>query len=510
MKKLLRLLSSRYFLAVLCILLEFAQLTAVFLFLKSYFWPTNLLGWLLQLVVLLYIINRDEIPEFKLPWVIILLLFPVAGALLFLLFADNSASRKQRRRYGAITEALRPYAAQTDALEALRARDGGAARQAQYLHAAANAPCYRGTAVTYYPLGEDFHPALLEALESAERFIFMEYFVIQEGRMWDPIHAILKQKAARGVAVYVMYDDLGCMNKLSGKYYELLRDEGIHAVPAGRLRPVFTRSHNNRDHRKLTVVDGRVGFTGGLNLSDRYMNAETVFGHWKDSAVRLEGPAVRTLTALFLTSWHTQTGEPVDCVTYMEPVQAERDARGFTVPFGDGPPPLYPDRIGKNVYLGILYDARDYVYVTTPYLICDHELLSALRIAARRGVDVRIITPHIPDKKTVFLLTRSNYLPLVRDGVKIYEYTPGFIHAKSFVCDDSIATVGTVNLDYRSLYLHFECGVWMYNTPCIADIRRDYLETLEKCTPIPADYGRDMPLTKRLVRDFLRLFAPLM
>ena len=509
MKKLFRILGSRYFLAVLCILLEGVQVTALFVLLRNYFLPANILGWALQLAVLVYIVNRDEIPEFKLPWVFLLLIVPVTGAFIFLLFSNNEASKKQLARYDAASKALAPYLDRPEDAEALRQTDEGAYRQARYLHEAAKAPCYTGTAITYYPLGELFHPALLEALESAEKFIFMEYFMVQEGVMFDPVHEILRRKVAQGVEVYFMYDDFGCIPFLSDKYYELMQAEGIHAIPANKLRPVFTKSHNNRDHRKITVVDGRVGFTGGLNLCDRYMNAEEVYGHWKDAAIRLEGPAVRSLTALFLSAWNTQTDETLDPTRYMEIVPEHTDAAGFAVPFGDGPPPLYQDRVGKNVYLGIIYAAKSYVYITTPYLICDHELLNALRIAAKRGVDVRIITPHIPDKKTVFLMTRSNYRPLVADGVKIYEYTPGFIHAKNFIADDTVAVCGSINLDYRSLVHNFECAVWMYGTDCVRDMREDFLETVARSEQITAEKAI-LPTWERIPAEFLKLLSTLM
>ena len=509
MKKLIRILGSRYFLAVVCILLEFVQLTGAFILLRSHFIIVNALGWALQLVVLIYVINRDEIPEFKLPWLILLLLVPVTGAFIFLLFSTNDASKKERRRHAAVTEALAPYLVQTPAIDELRGENKNAALQAAYLRDAARVPCWNGTAVEYYPLGEAFQPALLKALESAERFIFMEYFIVQEGVMFDPVHDILRRKAAEGVEVYFMYDDFGCIMTLSGKYYELLRQEGIQAIPANKLRPVFSRSHNNRDHRKITVVDGKVGFTGGLNLSDRYMNAEEVYGHWKDSAIRLEGPAVRSLTALFLSAWNTQTDETIDCAPYLDVVPEASSAAGWTIPFGDGPPPLYRDRIGKNVFLGMIYAAERYVYITTPYLICDHELLNALRIAARRGVDVRIITPHIPDKKAVFLMTRSNYLPLVSDGVRIYEYTPGFIHAKNFIADDATAVCGSINLDYRSLVHNFECGVWMYETDCIRDMREDFLNTAAVSEEITPDKAV-LRGWRRLTAEVLKVLSTLM
>ena len=509
MKKLLRVLSSRYFLAVLCILLEFAQLTAVFVFLRNQFWPVNILGWALQLVVLLYIINRDEIPEFKLPWILILLLVPVTGAFIFLVFSSNDASRKQRRRHEAVVESLRPYTTQRSLPEDLKERSPSAYMQAEYLRSVAGAPCRSGTRTEYYALGDDAWPAILEALEGAKRFIFLEYFVIQPGRVWDSIHEILVRKAAQGVEVYVIYDDFGAIKYLPSKYYKTLREEGIRAIPANRLRPVFTKSHNNRDHRKITVVDGTVGFVGGFNLSDRYMNLETVFGHWKASGVRLEGPAVQNLTALFIASWNTQTDETIDPAPFLEAAPTVQVAAGYTVPFGDGPPPLYTDRVGKNVYLSMIFAAVKHIHITTPYLICDYELINALRLAAKRGVDVRIITPHIPDKKAVFLMTRSNYLPLVRDGVKILEYTPGFIHAKNFLADGDLAVCGSINLDYRSLVHNFECGVWMYGTDCIDAMERDFRETEKKCLRITPE-SAVLPWWERLPAEILKVLSTLM
>ena len=509
MKKILRVLASRYFLAVLCILFEFAQLTAVFVLLRNHFWPVNILGWALQLAVLLYIINRDEIPEFKLPWILLLLLIPVTGAFIFLLFASNDASRKQRKRHAAVIGSLRPYAEKWPLPDGLQEESPAAAMQAEYLRAVAGMPCRTGTRTEYYALGDDAWPALLEALESAERFIFLEYFVIQPGKVWDSIHEILVRKAAQGVDVYVMYDDFGAIKYLPSKYYLTLRDEGIHALTANRLRPVFTKSHNNRDHRKITVVDGTVGFVGGFNLSDRYMNLETVFGHWKDAGVRLEGPSVQNLTAMFIASWNTQTDEPIDPAPFLDAAPPAADAPGYSAPFGDGPPPLYTDRIGKNVYLSMIFAAVKHIYITTPYLICDYELLNALRLAAKRGVDVRIITPHIPDKKAVFLMTRSNYLPLVQDGVKVFEYTPGFIHAKNFLIDGEIAVCGSINLDYRSLVHNFECAVWMFRTECIPAMERDFLETEDKCQRVTRE-SAILPWWERLPAEVLKVLSTLM
>jgi cardiolipin synthase len=363
--------------------------------------------------------------------------------------------------------------------------------------------------VTYYSIGEDFYPPLLEALGQAEKFIFMEYFIIQEGQMWDSIHDILRRKAADGVAVYVMYDDVGCMTTLSDKYYKTLRAEGIHAIPSNPFRPILSQIYNNRDHRKITVVDGLVGFTGGINLADRYINAQQVYGHWKDTAVRIQGPAVRNLTAMFLSAWNTQCDEVIDCAPYMEILPPPCGCGSYVIPYGDGPRPLYRDYVGQNVYLNILAAAQKYVYITTPYLICDQQMLSALRAAAKKGVDVRLITPHIPDKKAVFLMTRSNYLALVQAGVRIYEYTPGFIHAKNMVSDDKFAVCGSINLDYRSLVHNFECGAWIYDGRCAQAMRDDFLATAAVSQEI--DEARAaLPLWQRVPAELMKVFSTLL
>lgn len=510
MKRILRILGSRLFLAGICIALEVGQLIALLLLIYDYSMPLTILGWVIQFVLVVYVINRDDIPEFKLPWLLLLLLIPVAGALFFLLFSAQYAGRKERALYAQARQSLDPWLAPGPAVDRLREADPQAARQAEYLRTAAGVPCWDATKIDYYPVGEDFFPALCRALESAERFILIEYFIIQSGTVWDEVHDILRRKAAQGVSVFLMYDDFGCMATLPPKFGAQLFAEGINVTASNRIRPVFSRRYNNRDHRKIVVVDGLVAFTGGINLADRYMNREVVYGHWKDSAVRLEGPAVKNLTAMFLSAWNTQSAERIDCTPYMdvEPPAAEI-ARGFVVPFGDGPTPLYDDYVCRNVFLNTIYGATRYIYITTPYLICDHELLSALRTAAKKGVDVRIITPHIPDKKAVFLMTRSNYAPLVRDGVRIWEYTPGFIHAKNFIADDAFAVCGSINLDYRSLVHNYECGVWMYGTDCISDMREDFLATIAKSEEVmPA--SAELRGIKRLLAELMKVFSPLL
>ncbi len=509
MKRIPKILRSRFFLAAFCIVLEFGQLLAVFIALYEYFLPITIMGWIFHFGVLLYLINRDEIPEFKLPWLIILFVLPVIGAFVFMLLSSNETSKKATERHERVSLELKPYRRQTPAMEALRRQDREAYAQAHYLYTTAAMPCHGDAAVTYYPLGEAFFSALLEDLEKAERFILMEYFIVQEGTMWNAIHAILKEKAARGVSVFFMYDDFGCMTTLPEHYNRQLSGEGIHCIPSNKFTPILSSVHNNRDHRKITVIDGRIGYTGGVNLADEYINSCEKHGHWKDTAIRLEGGAVGNLTMLFLVSWNTQSKQPVDCSPYLEVPAEPVKGRGYVIPFGDGPAPLYRDTIGKNVYLNIIHGAKDYLYITTPYLICDHELLSALRMAARKGVDVRLITPHIPDKKAIFLMTRSNYRVLIQDGVKIYEYTPGFIHAKNFVCDDRFAVCGTINLDYRSLVHHFECGAWMYDTDCIGDMKADFQATIARSQRITAEQAR-LRSWERLLAELMKVFSPLL
>ena len=508
MGSLVKILRSRFFLGALCILLEFAQLLAVFILLYEFFLPITILGWVFHIGILLYLINRDEVPEFKLPWLLILCFLPVIGAFVFMLLSSNSTSKKEYKQYEIAAQVMKPYMKQAPAMERLREEDVDAWQQAQYLYHAAGMPCFDHSKTSYYAIGESFHAALLDDLQQAERFVFMEYFIMQEGRMWDPIHEILRTKAAQGVSVYVMYDDFGCMTTLPEHYYTQLSDEGIHCIPSNKFAPILSHIHNNRDHRKITVIDGKVGFTGGNNLADEYINAIVKHGHWKDTAIRIEGDAVRNLTSMFITNWNTQSKDQIDCAAYMAAFPNSIQTNGYIIPFGDGPMPIYQDNIGKSVYLNMINAAKDYLYITTPYLICDHELLNALRLAAKKGVDVRVITPHIPDKKTVFLMTRSNYGVLLRDGVKISEYTPGFIHAKSFVCDDKFAVCGTINLDYRSLVHHFECGAWMYRTDCIEDMKSDFLATEALSERISGNQPL-LPFLQRLIAEVMKIFSPL-
>ena len=351
---------------------------------------------------------------------------------------------------------------------------------------------------------------MLEELEKAEHYIFLEYFIIEEGQMWDPILEILRRKAAQGVDVRVLYDDLGCIFKLPDGYDKLLESYGIRACVFNPFIPVLNLRMNNRDHRKICVIDGHTGFTGGINLADEYINVRELHGHWKDTAIMLKGDAVWSLTVMFLTMWDFVKGEKSDYELYRpqihQNVQYPHD--GLVQPFTDNP--LDNEPVGENVYLNMINRAQRYVYITTPYLIISNEMMTALTNAAKSGVDVRIITPHVPDKWYVHMVSQAHYSQLIEAGVRIFEYTPGFIHAKSFVADDLYAVVGTINLDYRSLYLHFECATWLYRCSCIAAIYEDFKHTQEVSQEITLADCRAVPFRKRLLRNVLKVFAPLM
>lgn len=508
MKKILNIIKSRYFFSAFAILLVFIQLIVVFGLISKYSIIVMILGYIYYIGVFLYIINKYENPEIKLPWIIILMLFFVMGAFIFMLLTSNEQNRKIILKFNKNKESIKPYLKQDECLEKLKKENMEAYLQANYIGKATGMPCYKNTKVTYYKIGEEFHKELLKCLKEAKHFIFMEYFIIEEGKMWNPIYDILKEKVNNGVKIYVTYDDFGCMTTLNDKYYKKLSNEGICCIPTNKFTPVFSNIHNNRDHRKITVIDGIVGFTGGINLADEYINEKVKYGHWKDTAIKLEGEGVKSFTALFLEMWNTQNKIQLNPEEFMRIKYKETNANGIVAPYGAGPKEFYEDSIGKYVYLNMLNSARKYVYITTPYLICDYEILNTLCICAKKGVDVRIIVPHFPDKKVIFWMTQSNYEILIKNGVKIYEYTPGFIHAKQFICDDIFATCGTINLDYRSLVHHFECGTWIYRNKCIEHMKKDFLETIYVSKKIKN--GKfTLSSWKKIFVEIIKVFFPL-
>ena len=511
MKKTLNIIFSRMVVVGLSILFQIGLIIAVIVKLSDYFVYFYGICVLISLLVVMHVVSKNENPSYKLAWAIPILTFPVFGGLLYLISGKNKAGKKFVARLKQVVEQTIPYMQQDQKIvDELEVQDKNIANQARYIKDYSTFPIYKNTTTKYLSPGESFYQVLLQELEKAEHFIFMEYFIIHEGKMWDTILQILERKAQQGVDVRVLYDDIGCVSTLPYKYDEILRAKGIKCSVFNPLAPAINLIMNNRDHRKITVIDGHVGFMGGINLADEYINVIERFGHWKDAAIMLKGEAVWNLTIMFLQTWNFTRNNSDDYekfrpkIYHTEPFETD----GYVQPYGDSP--LDHETVGENVYLNLLHKAKDYVYICTPYLVVDHEMVTALSLAAKSGVDVRIITPHIEDKWYVHILTRAYYEDLIKAGIKIYEYTPGFIHSKTFVSDDEVGVVGSINMDYRSLYLHFECGTWLYKTSTIFDIKEDFLKTQEICTPISLEDCRNVKLTTRLLRYILRLFAPLL
>lgn len=461
---------------------------------------------LLTIILCCIIVNRPIIADAKVPWLIIVAFGPIFGLVLYTMFSSYKVSKKKAKEYFDIAYASRPYSYQ---FKDYSSRLGIYSGQANYLRSTSDSPIFAKTESTYYASGEEFWKALLSELRQAKRFIFMEYFIIQCGKMWGEVLSVLREKVAEGVEVRFMYDDIGCMGKIPNNYDKTLCDLGIDCVKFNKFVPIASEVHNNRDHRKITVIDGRVGFMGGANIADEYINENKRFGEWKDSAVRLRGSAVRTLTVLFLRQFDVQKGIRDDFREYMPTDVPDYADDGIIVPFGDGPRPVYEEQIAENAFLNMINFASKYIWITTPYLILDTTLKTALIRAALRGVDVRIITPHVPDKKMVFYVTRRNYDALLKHWIKIYEYTPGFIHAKNIIADDVNAIVGTINFDYRSLVHHYECGVWMYKTSSLQYIKADIESTINRSMQITKENYKQ-PFFQKVFTSVLMMFAPLL
>ena len=511
MKKLLKFLCGRIFITGLLLLLQAVWLGVFFWKLAAYSVWLNAAFTLLSLLIVLHILYHDDVSGFKIGWIILILQLPVMGGLLYLLFGGKLPAHRMRRRLAAQHAETAAALGQDEAVfGALRGDDARAAARSRYITATGGYPVCMDSDVKYYPLGEEMYADMLRALESAEHFIFLEYFIIQPGKMWDGIAEILKRKAAQGVDVRLICDDMGSLFLLPQGFAREMERSGVKTLMFNPFIPVLSLAMNNRDHRKIMDVDGHTVFTGGVNLSDEYINAVELHGHWKDTGVRVTGEAAWNFTAMFLEFWHAyrpeSANEPLDAVRPHAYHPAPFAGEGWVQPFSDSP--LDGEAVSAGVYIDILAQARDYVYIFTPYLIIDDVMQAALCAAAKRGVDVRIVTPGVPDKKVVYRLTRSYYAPLLRAGVRIYEYTPGFIHAKSYLSDDTTGVVGTINMDYRSLYLHFECGTYLYRTPALQALKADVMDTLAKSREIsPADCRRHF--WSRMLDAVLRIAAPL-
>ncbi|MCL2833053.1 MAG: cardiolipin synthase [Treponema sp.] len=477
---------------------------------RAYRFVDLLLYWI-SIIVSLYIMNKQEKSAYKIIWIFLILLFPVFGGLFYVIFHTQTNPRKMQKKTEDLERRYKPlYFLPGNFLPLLKQQGLDSEPLAHYLHEHAGYPVYTHTKSVYFDSGESFFNRVLIELEKAEKYIFLEFFILRSGVVFDSILEILERKAAAGIDVRIIYDDLGNFTSLPANYRETLKKKGIRSTVFNPFKPVLSSLQNNRDHRKIVCIDGKTAFTGGMNLADEYINAKERFGHWKDAAIMVEGMAAWSFALIFLQMWNGQDQRVYDDPQSFYPWKQQTcgiEDDGYVQPYADSP--LDSENIGEHVYIKIINNAKDYVYINTPYLVVDDDLISALSIAAKSGVDVRIVTPHRWDKWYVAVVSRSYYRQLILSGVKIYEYTQGFNHSKTFVSDDRTATVGTTNLDFRSLYLHFECGVLLLESETVKTVRDDFNNTLPLCHEITlADCARNAP--QRIFQDLLRLFAPLM
>ena len=507
-KGLLRIVFSRL---LLIVLLMAAQVWLVVLALS---WASRLFPHyaaaqiIFTVCMILYLYNSGTEASSKLTWMWLIALFPLVGAGLLLFTRLNIGNRMIHRRMSElIEETASVLPVNDDVLGRLAGDPYGSDDLCRYLNHSGCFPIYENTQTRYFSSGEDAFDAILQELEKAEKTIFLESFIIEEGYMWGRVLDILCRKAEEGVDVRVMYDGMCEISHLPYGYAGLLEARGIRAKAFARVTPFVSTHYNYRDHRKIVVIDGKVAFTGGINFADEYINRVERFGHWKDAAIMLRGEAARSFLLMFLQMWSTTEKEP-DFSLCAEPAEETVEAEGVVMPYADCPLDAY--RVGENVYIDMLYRANTYVHIMTPYLILDDELESAFLYAAQRGVDVKIILPGIPDKKTAYALAKSHYRTLTEAGVQLFEYTPGFVHSKVCVSDDCRAVVGSINFDYRSLYHHFECAAYLYRTPCVADIEADIVRTLEECRAVTPETIRHEKLLYRILGGLLKLVAPLM
>mgnify|MGYP004465533551 FL=1 len=499
---------GRLMFAALGFVIQVVWIIMLCLKLNDYSAAISLGSSVLALCVAFYIYGKDMNAGFKLPWIIAILAFPVLGLCLYFLFGRPGATKHMRQHFEKIDADLEGTLVQDEnVLKNLEATDFAVANQARYLWKCAGYPAWQNTDVEFHKTAEEGLEAQKRELRKAKKFIFMEYHAIEESSAFLELKEILVQKAKEGVEVRVFYDDVGSFVFINKDFIKRMEAVGIQCRVFNPMHPFLNIFMNNRDHRKITVIDGKVGFTGGYNLAEEYFNRTHPYGYWKDTGIMLTGDAVRNLTVMFLEMWNAVRKTDMDYDKYLPKVEYTAKEQGFVQPYADSP--LDHETTGENVYMNLIKNAKHEIFFTTPYLIITDEMSRELRMAARRGVDVRIVTPGIPDKKMVYQMTRSYYSELARNGVRIYEYTPGFIHAKQCVCDGELATVGTINMDYRSLYLHFENGVLMYHYDAVAEIRKDFEDIFAASTEVTEKYNGRKSVPARMGRGVLRLFSPL-
>ncbi len=504
-----RVLFSRVGLFVILLLIQFSIPFAIFGRFQEF--SSHYYGITLFLYVgmMIYLLNSRMNPTAKITWIVLIMVVPVFGIVMLIYTKMDIGHRAIKDVHGNLVRETQELIPQNSVvMENLQKVCPETAALSVFLNRGGCYPVYDNTQIKYFSLGEEKFDQLLIELEKAKNFIFLEYFIINEGIMWGKVLEILARKAKQGVEIRVMYDGTCEFSTLPHDYPKRLSDLGIQCKMFSPITPFISTHYNYRDHRKIVVIDGHTAFTGGINLSDEYINEVNRFGHWKDTAVMLKGEAVKSFTLMFLQLWNIGEKNPEFEKYLSYPAENIIRSRGYVLPYGDSP--LDNEKAGEMVYIDILNRAEKYVHIMSPYLILDGEMETALKFAAERGVDVTLILPGIPDKKAAYALAKTHYMSLIESGVNIYEYTPGFVHAKVFVSDDIKAVVGTINLDYRSLYHHFECAAYMYDTDCIPHIEKDFQETLSRCRKVTKTTIRSEKVSVKLSGRLLKAIAPLM
>ena len=531
MKKLRRIFSSGLFIILLFLLVEVlifvvidtnldtpilvligynAPGSALALFyVEVFIFLIRIIATLAAIIVFFRIVNRFEDPEFKIPWLIFLFALPLTTMMFFLIFAHHGFKNRETEIYKGIMDKNKVYFDKNKTTKDLYKNElGNAAGAFNYINNSSFMGIHKNNRITYYKNGESFFPEMIKGLKEAEHFIFIEFFIITDGKLWDEVKNILIEKAQKGVEVKLIYDDLGCLGTISPSTPKQLCKYGIKCYKFHKFSPLLRGTFNNRDHRKIVVIDNKMAFTGGCNLADEYANIIKRFGYWKDTMVKIEGSAINNLIMTFLENFSTASNTIPDYSKYCDYDYPVYEDEGFVMPFGDGPS-IYDDSlIGEQNYINILNYAKEKVYISTPYLIPTYSLIDALRNAAKRGVDVRLILPGIPDKKLVYKVAKSSFKSLLQVGIRIYFYTPGFNHMKSMLADDELGFVGTINLDFRSLVHHFECGTILYKTPCLKEIKDDFEEMLLQCQEVPKDFK--LNIFSRSLCGLVKIITPLL
>ena len=528
-RNVLQIIFSRTMVIMVLIVMQFAYIIA-----RMYAWaehiPILLGGELIVVAVIMAIIlNSKENPSVKLSWCFLVGIFPIFGSVVYFIVRYDFGYRVTQKRISYTELESRKYLPeQKEVLEHLKEEDMQTFHMAQYLHNSCGSLVSSNNQVTYFSIGEDMFAEMVKQLESAKEYIYLEYFMVAPGEMWNRILKILEQKVKEGVDVRVLYDGSCSVYLLPYKYPKQMEEMGIKCRMFSPPIPFLSTHYNNRDHRKIMVIDGLVAFTGGVNLCDEYINVDSPFGHWKDVGIMVNGDAVYDFTMMFFQMWSATESKKREEIHFpdmqkylaktsylatkgqigVDKKEYTADVTGYVIPYADNP--VDRENVGENVYIDILNQAKSYVYIMTPYLILDNEMLSAITFAAKRGIEVCIILPHVPDKKYAFVLAQSNYMELINAGVKIYEYLPGFVHAKVFIADDERAVVGSVNLDYRSLYWHYECAAYLYRVPAIKDIYKDFLNTKSMCEEITPKKVKEISMLSKIASYILKIVAPLM